>query len=271
MNLTRILSYVFFIVSLGLAYFLYNNINSTIEFKEAIVTTEKQITDKLAVIREAEKVYLEQFGHYTANWDSLINFIENGKVPITLRTEKITQLSYGEEKVEVQVDTIGFMPAKDRIFKKTHTVNATANGVLLALLVKPGDFVVKGSSAYRLRAEGKDKADVYNFTEQGTITSVSNIAPGTEIKKGTTLYNLWDYILNPSVDIKTLSQVPGSNGKTFDIFVGKIDRNNSKVSVIEVKDPSPINPERKASNEAENRKPLGFGSRVDTKISGNWE
>lgn len=271
MNLTRILSYVFFIVSLGLAYYLYYNINSTIEFKEAIVTTEKQITDKLAVIREAEKVYLEQFGHYTANWDSLINFIENGDVAITLRTEKITQLSYGEEKVEVQIDTIGFMPAKDRIFKKTHTINASTNGVLLALLGKPGDYVIKGSGAYRLRAEGKEKADIYNFTEQGTITSVSNIAPGTTITKGTTLYNMWDYVLNPAVDVKNLSLVPGSEGKTFDIFVGKIDRNSSKVSVIEVKDPSPINPERKASNEAENRKPLGFGSRVDTKISGNWE
>jgi hypothetical protein len=271
MNLTRILSYVFFVVSLGLAYFLYDNINSTIEFKEAIVTTEKQITDKLAVIREAEKVYLEQFGHYTSNWDSLINFVQNGAVPITLRTEKITQLSYGEEKVEVQIDTIGFMPAKDRIFKKTHTVNATSNGVFLGFLAKSGDFVVKGSGAYRLRAEGKEKADVYNFTEQGTITSVANIAPSTEIKKGTTLYNLWDYVLNPSVDIKSLSLVPGSNGKLFDIFVGKIERNGSKVSVIEVKDPSPINPERKASNEAENRKPLGFGSRVDTKINGNWE
>lgn len=271
MNLTRILSYAFFIVSLGLAYFLYYNINSTIEFKEAIVTTEKQITDKLAVIRESEKVYLEQFGHYTANWDSLINFIENGKVPITLRTEKITQLSYGEEKVEVQVDTIGFMPAKDRIFKKTLTVNSSTDGVLLGLLAKSGDYVVKGSPAYRLRAEGKEKADIYNFTEQGTITFVASIAPGNEIRKGTTLYNMWDYILNPAVDIKSLSVVPGSNGKTFDIYVGKIERNNSKVSVIEVKDPSPINPERKASNEAEKRKPLGFGSRVDTKVRGNWE
>ncbi|MBA4056594.1 MAG: hypothetical protein C0490_17905, partial [Marivirga sp.] len=259
------------VVSLGLAYYLYDSINSTIEFKEAIVTTEKQITDKLAVIRESEKVFLEQFGHYTSNWDSLINFIENGSVPITLRTEKITQLSYGEEKVEVQIDTIGFMPAKDRIFKKTHTMNASTNGILLSLMAKKGDYVVKGSGAYRLKAEGKEKADVYNFTEQGTITNVSNIAPGTAITKGTNLYNLWDYVLNPNVDIKSLAIVPGSEGKTFDIYVGKIDRNNAKVSVIEVKDPSPINPERKASNEAKNRQPLGFGSRVDVGTGGNWE
>ena len=271
MNLTKILSIVFFAVSLGLAYYLYDSINSTIVFKEAIVNTEKQITDKLAVIRESEKAYLQHFGHYTSNWDSLINFIENGNVPITLRTEKITQLSYGEEKVEVLIDTIGFMPAKDRIFKKTHTINVTANGTFLGTVAKTGDFVVKGAPAYRLRPEGKDKADVYNFTEQGTITTVATITPGTPVTKGTNVYNLWDYVLNPAVDIKTLGVVPGSNGKMFDIFVGKIDRNNAKVSVIEVKDPSPINPERKASNEAKNRQPRGFGSRVDVGTGGNWE
>jgi hypothetical protein len=271
MNLTKILSIVFFAISIGLAYYLYDSINSTIVFKESIVTTEKQITDKLEVIRESEKAFLEQYGRYTSNWDSLINFIETGKVPITLRTEKITQLSYGEEKVEVQVDTIGFMPAKDRIFKKTYTMNASTNGVFLGFVAKPGDFVVKGSGAYRLKAEGKEKADVYNFTEQGTITTVADIAPGTTITKGTNLYNLWDYVLNPAVDIKTLGDVPGSEGKKFDIFVGKIDKNNTKVSVIEVKDPAPINPERKASNEAKNRQPLGFGSRVDVGTGGNWE
>jgi hypothetical protein len=271
MNLTKILSIVFFAISLGLAYFLYDSINSTIQFKEAIVNTEKQITDKLSIIREAEKVYLSQFGHYTANWDSLINFIENEKVPITIRTEHITQLSYGEEKVEVQIDTIGYMPAKDRIFKKTFTMNAPTDGTFMGFLANNGDYVVKGSPAFRFRAEGKDKAEVYPITEQGTITSVANIAPGTPIKRGTTLYNLWDYTLNPNINVSTLSEVPGSNGKKFDIFVGKIDRNSVMVSVIEVRDPSPINPERKASNEAKNRQPLGFGSRVDVGTGGNWE
>ena len=106
MNLTKILSIVLFAVSLVLAWVLYDSIHSTIEFRESIANTEKQITDKLAVIREAEKAFLEQHGHYTADWDSLRNFIENGKVPITLRTETITQLSYGEEKVEVKIRLI---------------------------------------------------------------------------------------------------------------------------------------------------------------------
>ena len=106
MNLTKILSIVLFVVSLVLACCCMIAFTQRSNSEQSIANTEKQITDKLAVIREAEKAFLEQHGHYTSNWDSLKNFIENGRVPITLRTEKITQLSYGEEKVEVKVDTI---------------------------------------------------------------------------------------------------------------------------------------------------------------------
>jgi hypothetical protein len=270
MNLTKILSIVLFVVSGVLAWYLYDSIHSTIEFREAITNTETQITDKLAVIREAEKVYLEQNGKYTASWDTLINFIENGQVAITLRTEKITALSYGEEKVEVIVDTIGYMPAKDRIFKKTYSTNAAAEGTFLGFLVKQGDNVIKGSPAYRMKAKDRNKAEVYTFVEQGTIVSLANIKAGDPVVRGASLISLWDYHLNPNVDIKNLGAVPGSD-KKFDIFVGKIDRNGSMVSVIEVRDPAPINPERKASNEAKTRQPLGFGSKMDVNTTGNWE
>jgi len=270
MNLTKILSIVLFLVSIGLAYYLYNNIQSTIEFKESILATEKQITDKLAIIREAEKVFLEQNGRYTSNWDSLINFIENGQVPITVRTEKITQLSYGEEKVEVRIDTIGMMPAKDKIFKKTYAINATAEGTFAGFAFKEGDYVVKGSDGYKIKETGKNQVTNFPLNEKGTVLSLAKVNVGDPIVKGNNLATLWDYVLNPAVDIKTLSIVPGSD-QPFGIYVGKIERSGVKVSVIEVKDLNPINPERKATNEAKNRQPLGFGSKVDVGTGGNWE
>jgi hypothetical protein len=269
MNLTRILSIVLFLVSIGLAAYLYNNINSTIKFKEHVEVTEGKITEKLAVIREAQKAYLERHGKYTASWDTLINFIETGKVPITVRTEKITQLDYGQEKVEVIIDTVGFMSAKDRIFKKNFPLNASAEGEFLGFLVKPGDYVVKGTPAYRLRG-ANGKPDVYKFNDSGTIINLGKVKPGDRVRRGMNLANLWEYHLNPNVDIQGLANVPGSN-KQFDIYVGTVKRGNANVSVIEVKDPAPINPERKATNEAKNRQPLGFGSRVDVSTGGNWE
>ena len=270
MNLTRVLSIVLFLVSLGLAYYLYDTINSSIKFREYVADTEAQIKDKLEIIREAEKAYLEQHGRYTANWDSLINFIKNGQVPITVRTEKITPLSYGQEKVEIIIDTIGYTSAFDRIFKKNISLNATTDGVFAGFLVKPGDYVVKGRNAYRLRIHDNPRPDVFRFTEEGTITSLANIKPGDRITRGTNLINMWYYQLNPNVDLNTLHIVPGS-GKPFAIYVGKVERNNLKVNVIEVKDPAPINPDRRETNEAINRQPLKFGSKTDVALSGNWE
>lgn len=269
MNLTRILSIVLFAVSLGLAYYLYHNINSTIEEKEYIKVTEAQTIAKLEIIREAEKAFHEQHGRFTANWDSLINFIENGEVPITVRKEKITQLSYGEEKVEVKIDTIGMMSAKDKIFKKNFVLNASAEGIFSGFLVKEGDYIMKGGNVYKLKV-GDKKAENYPSSDGGYISALAKLEEGQFITKGQNIATIWDYHLDPKVDIKTLNIVPGS-GKQFDIFAGTVDKSGIKVGVIEVKDPAPINKERNEKNEAENRKPLGFGSREDVGTGGNWE
>jgi biotin carboxyl carrier protein len=270
MNLTKIIAAVLFVISLGLFYYLYSSIDDTIKLQESIESTEAQIKDKLAVIREAEKLFLEQHGRYTSNWDSLINFIENGKVPITVRTETIIPLSYGVDSVKVDIDTIDIVPAKDKIFKKSYSVNATENGTFLGYMIKEGDYVVKGTKSYKFKRENSERIDEFTFLEKGTISSITKLNTGDQVKKGQNLINFWNYQHNPEVDINTLSQLPGSD-KKFDIFTAVIDRNGVKVSVIEVKDPAPINPDRKESNEAKNRKPLRFGSRTDVNTAGNWE
>jgi hypothetical protein len=270
MNLTRVISIVLFILSLVLAGYLYRSISTTISKKEEIKNTEAKIIDKLAVIREAEKIFLEQYGHYTSNWDSLINFIETGEVPITVRTETIIPLSYGVDSIRVKIDTIDMIPARDKIFKKTHTVNAQDDFTFLGFMVKVGDYVVRGTDGYKFKKANMDRPLTYTFLDKGTISNLANITPGTEVSKGKNLISFWDYQLNPNVDVSKLSEVPGS-GKTFDIYTGWIDRNGIKVNVIEVSDPAPINPDRRDSNEAKNRKPLRFGSRTDVSTAGNWE
>lgn len=270
MNLTKIVAIVLFIASLALAYYLYNSISTSIEFAENIKATEKEIIDKLAVIREAEKVFLEQNRRYTSNWDSLINFIETAEVPILQRREIIKEASYGVDCVKVIIDTLGFVSARDKIFKKTYSANAADNGTFLGFAVNVGDFVVKGKKSYTMRREGSDRNEEYSFLDKGTVSSLAAVKPGDKINKGQNLISFWDYQLNPDVDVKNLGKVPGS-GKLFDIFASTIDRSGIKVWVIEVRDPAPINPDRKESNEAKNRKPLRFGSRTDVTTAGNWE
>lgn len=270
MNLTKIISIVLFVISLALGYYLYDSIHSTIERNESIKATELLITEKLEVIREAEKVYLEQHGKYTASWDTLINFIQNGVVPITVRVEKVIPLSYGADSIYVRIDTIGEVAAKERIFKKTYTVNSADNGTFMGFFVNNGDKVVRGAKSYKLKKENSERIEEFTFLDQGTVSGLADIKAGDPVNKGQYLITFWNYQFNPDLDVSKINIVPGSN-KEFEIFAGKVDRGGIKVNVIHVMDPDPINPDRRGNNEAKNRQPLQFGSKTDVNTAGNWE
>lgn len=270
MNLTKIISIVLFCVSIGLAYYLWRSINSTIEFRESIAATERQIIEKLEVIRESEKAFLEQYGRYTSNWDSLITFVQTGRVPITVRTETVIPLSYGRDSIRVEIDTLGFVSAKEKIFKQTLNINSADDGTFLGFAVEEGDVVVRGARSYRIRRATNGSAADFTFLQGGTVSNLANIQPGDEVTKGAYLITVEDYRFNPNMDVSQLNIIPGS-GKEFEIFTDKLDRNGVPVNVINVWDPAPINPDRRASNEAKNRQPLSFGSQTDVSTAGNWE
>lgn len=271
MSLTKIISIVLFVISIALAAYLWTSIKSTIDFQESISLTEKQITEKLEVIREAEKVFLEQNGHYTSNWDSLISFIQYAEVPITVRTERVIPLTYGRDSIQVTIDTLGYVSAKDRIFRKTITINSADDGIFLGFGPKVGDRVLKLSKSYSIRRTSNGRNEDFVFLEAGTISGLADIQPGDQVTKGQYLISLWDYQFNPSMDVARLNEIPGAEGKEFGIFTGKVDRNGVLVNVIHVWDPAPVNPARRASNEAKNRQPLQFGSKTDVNTGGNWE
>jgi hypothetical protein len=269
MNLTKILTIVLFAASLFLAYKLYRSVQGTIEEREQISSTEAAIIEKLKLIREAEIVFHSVNGRYTANWDSLSNFIEKGKVPILQKREIITQKSYGVEDVQVFIDTLGFVSAKERIFTKTYNVNSSDNGIFMGFKVKLGDNVIKNQKAYSIKVG--DKVNEPPFQDQGKVIKLEAVRVGEELRKGQPLMSLTENIFDPNTNLSTLGDVPGRTGVKFDIYAGMVEKSGLKVDVIEVKDPKPLNPNRKESNEAKNRKPLRFGSRLDVSTSGNWE
>lgn len=272
MNLTKILTVVLLLLSLYLAWFLYSGVQKTIDDRESITTKEALVIERLSLIREAEVVFQEVNGRYTANWDSLANFIENGQVPILERREEIKQKAYGGEEVILHIDTLGFVSAKERIFKKNYSLNAADNGVFMGFKFKVGDRVIKNQKAYSLKVG--EKVNEPPFQDQGIITSVANVNIGDAVRKGQVLANFWEYMFKPNVDIKKIGIKPTTDGtgdKPFIIQVNKVDKSGIMVQVIEVIDPTPDNPARKESNDARPRKPLRFGSLNDVSTAGNWE
>jgi biotin carboxyl carrier protein len=271
MSLTKILTIVFLLGSLYLSYVLYNGIDSVIAEREIIKGKETQMKERLMLIREAEIVFQEQMGRYTSNWDSLANFIENGKVPIVQITEKIEQQAYGAEKVTQIFDTIGFIPAKERIFKKNFTMTAPDDGSFQSFAVKVGDQVIKSQKAFTIKSSATGAEQSPKFIENGTIASLADVKAGDEVKKGQILINFWDYRFNPNVEISKIGEVPYEPGTMLTIFTDKVNKSGLIVDVIEVVDPKPADRSRKEDAENKARRPLRFGSRLDAATTGNWE
>jgi hypothetical protein len=121
----NILKVVFFLVACLLAYLLYNSIDGEIKYRKEVKQVEALVIEKLEKIRVAELMYKDAKGGFTGDFDSLINFIKNGKVQILVEYgDKDDSTSvYRKEIKEVSVrdslfkdyaiDSIAFVPPMD--------------------------------------------------------------------------------------------------------------------------------------------------------------
>ena len=194
MNLTKVLSLVFFVAALGLGYFLWKGVDDVVEQEKRVALLEAATIEKLELLRDAQLAYQAANGKYASTWDSLRTFIDNGTIWIVQRTETTKLLDYGAEEIKVSFDTLGSVNVMDSLF------------------------------------------------------------------------NAQKY---PDFNIELLPVVPGSGGKQFEFFADKIEKTGGyMVNVFEIRDPSPVNPKRRANN---NEKALRVGSRTDASTEGNWK
>lgn len=82
------------IVMLGLAYKLYDSIMTPIKFKQGFEYRSNIVKDKMIKIREAEIAYLYTYQKYTADFDTLINFIRYDSLLIPKSTGIIPDSIY---------------------------------------------------------------------------------------------------------------------------------------------------------------------------------
>jgi hypothetical protein len=194
MNLTKVLSIVFFAIASVLGYLLWKGVDDVVEQEKRVALLEAATIEKLEMLRDAQLSYQASNGKYAGTWDSLRAFIETGTIWIVQRTETTKLLDYGAEEINVSYDTIGSIAVMDSLFS-------------------PAKY--------------------------------------------------------PDLKMDLLPVVPGSGGKQFEFFADKIEKTGGyKVSVFEIRDPAPINPERRANN---NEKALRVGSRTDASTEGNWK
>ena len=119
MRMSRILTFVFFTVSIGIAYYLFQSLYSKISSQKEMKKIEQSVIDKLKMIREAQIAYRSTHNSYASSWGTLVDFVSNGKIYILSRRERIITLEYGADSVIVHTDTLGAVSVRDSLFKKS--------------------------------------------------------------------------------------------------------------------------------------------------------
>ena len=108
------------------SYKIYDSINKPINFNEVKYNRYYDVIDRLKEIRTAQIAYKDVNGVYSNNFDSLVNFIDNGIFTLIekrdssyLEYDRIYRIDMLKEVVVV--DTLGFVSVKDSLFNNNTT------------------------------------------------------------------------------------------------------------------------------------------------------
>ena len=117
---------ILWLLCIFFSYKIYDSINKPINFNEVKYNRYYDVIDRLKEIRTAQIAYKDVKGIYSNNFDSLINFIDNGIFTLVekrdssyLEYDRIYRIDMLKEIVVV--DTLGFVSVKDSLFKNNTT------------------------------------------------------------------------------------------------------------------------------------------------------
>ena len=112
------------VVIIFLAYLTFNAVYEPIQFNKEKEKRYAKVIENLKDLREAELAHKEVIGTFEADFDKLVSFIDTAEFAITQRRDTTVldeeyKKQYGvDEYIEqVIVDTLGFVPVKDSLYK----------------------------------------------------------------------------------------------------------------------------------------------------------
>jgi len=102
------------LVIVVLAFLIYRSISTPVKFKSDLSARGDVVIDKLKDIRTAEQLFKHLNRRYTGNFDTLVQFIRSGKIPVV----KIIPDPKDTTFTRTLNDTIGFVSIFDSIYAK---------------------------------------------------------------------------------------------------------------------------------------------------------
>jgi len=112
-----------------LAYFVYNSINSEIEFQQVAKLRIAENVQKLKDLRQVQIAYKKVNNSYSNNFESLIYFLENDSMPIIKAIGETPDTLSDKEALELKIisrDTT-YVLSKESVFDESYRSSRNKN------------------------------------------------------------------------------------------------------------------------------------------------
>ncbi|MBV2247853.1 MAG: hypothetical protein KUL83_11850 [Lentimicrobium sp.] len=186
---SSILKIVLAIGIVVLAYFVYASILNPIRFERTLKQRNAKIVSHLKDIRSAQTLYKQFNNKYTSSFDTLIDFLKNGKIPVVKMVADPTDTTY----TRTINDTIGYVAISDSLFSNRPNFKLNDLPVIPysdgQKFVMKTDMVDKGGVIvpvlevivpYEVYLSDLDQQDVVNLAErQKTINRYPGLVMGS--------------------------------------------------------------------------------------------
>ena len=115
---------------LTLSYFLYTSVEKPLDFEEAKKERYDATIERLKDLRKAEIEYKNVHGKFTGSWDTLINFVKTGEIPLVRKigmlTDSMLEAGWTEKQAlkegKIIRDTV-YVSVLDTIFGKNYNID----------------------------------------------------------------------------------------------------------------------------------------------------
>ena len=181
MNKKRALELFLWVLSIFFASQIYSSINGPIKFNQVKNERYTKVINRLKDIRTAQIAHKDVNGFYANNFDSLVNFIDNGIFTVIEKRDS-SYLEYNRtyridmlKEIEI-VDTLGFVSVKDSLFGNNESYKMMAkvpiNGTDSEFSIK-ADIIDK--NGYQVPVfEVKVKKDIVLFDQNKDLLDQEN-------------------------------------------------------------------------------------------------
>jgi len=119
-----VIQILLWLVIIFLAYLTFNAVYEPLQFNKVKEKRYTKVIKNLKDIRNAELAHQEVTGQFQGDWDKLVRFVDTAEFAITQRRDTTLldeeyKKTYGVDQYieKVIVDTLGFVPVKDSLFK----------------------------------------------------------------------------------------------------------------------------------------------------------